>query len=160
MSRVYTISGQGTVTAAGGDTDLWIMLPADDKPITLRGFILSQISEVGDAMEEGLRISVIHMTATVTDGNGSAATPTPCDPGHAAAGFTSEFNGTTVATTSGTTTTKMELGWNNRNSPYEFWFPDEKMAFLARQTEALIIRMQTTLADDMTFCSTVWVEEY
>lgn len=159
MGRMYTVSNQGTITNAGGDNDLWIFLPADDKPIAIRGILLSQISEVGDTAEEGLRVSVLHMTATVTDGNGSATTPTPCDHTVTAAGFTSEFNGTTVATTSGATTTKAEIGWNVRNTPYEMWFPQE-MSFMARQGEALIIRQQTTAADDYTLCSTVWIEEF
>jgi hypothetical protein len=48
MGRIYTVPFNGTVTAAGTDTDLWSFQPADDKPIKLRGFTLGQISEVGD----------------------------------------------------------------------------------------------------------------
>jgi hypothetical protein len=159
MSRIYTVPWSGTVTAAGGDTDLWELTPADDKPIKLRSILLSQISEVGDTAEEGLRISIIQLPATVTSGNGSSVTPVPVDPADAAAGFTAEVNGTTVATTSGTAVTVIELGWNNRNSPYEMPVPDPAFAPKQRQAGALVVRMQTTLADDMTFAGTVWVEE-
>ncbi len=159
MSRMYTVVFQGTVTAAGGDTDLVELTPADDKPVRIRGFKLGQISEVGDAAEEGLRISIIRLPATVTSGNGTAATPNPLDTIDPAAGFAAEVNSTTVATTSGTAAILEELAWNNRNSPYETWWPDPEFAPTSRQAEALVIRLQTTLADDMTACMTVYVEE-
>ena len=159
MGRIYTVSFSATVTAAGTDTDWLEVLPADDKPVKLRGFLLSQISEVGDTPEEGLRFSVIRLPATVTGGNGTATTGQPMDSADAAAGFASETNGTTVATTSGTAATLMEIGWINRNSPYEFWFPDERFAPKVKQGEGLVIRQQTTLADDMTAAATFWLEE-
>lgn len=159
MGRIYTVPGQGTVTTAGGDNDLFIFLPADDKPIKLRGWVFGQTSEVKDTEEEGLRISIYRMTATVTDGNGSAVTPVPVKRGSSASGFTSEFNGTTVATTSGTSTIVAEVAWINRVTPWEFWFPDDDFCPDCIQGEALVIRLQTTLADDMTFVGTVFVEE-
>jgi hypothetical protein len=159
MGRIYSIVGQGTIAAASGDADIFEITPADDKPVKLRGFLLSQISEVGDAAEEGLRVSVIRLPANVTSGNGSAVTPQKMDSTDAAAGFSAEFNGGTVATTSGTAETLLETGWNVRNSPYEFWFPDERFAPKARQGEALVIRLQTTPADDLTGVFTAWLEE-
>lgn len=159
MGRIYTISYQGTVTNAGGDTDLVEINPADDKPVKLRGFMLSQISEVGDAAEEGLRISVLRLPATVTSGNGTAVTPAPMDSANAAAGASCECNGATVATTSSTAVTLAEMGWNIRNSPYEWWAPDAEYAPKAKQGEALVVRQQTTAADDYTGCFTFWIEE-
>lgn len=160
MSRIYTISYTGTVTAAGGDSDLLELLPADDKPIKLRGVLLSQISEVGDAQEEGLRISIMRLPATVTSGSGgSAVTPAPMDSADSAAGVAAECNNTTVATTSGSAVTLAEIGWNIRNSPYETWFPDPNFAPKAKQGEAIVVRMQTTPADDFTGAFTFWVEE-
>jgi hypothetical protein len=160
MSRIYTVSYQGTVTNAGGDSDLLEILPADDKPVKLRGMLLSQISEVGDTAEEGLRISIIRLPATVTGGSGgSAITPIPMDSADSAAGAATECNNTTVATTSGSAVTLAEIGWNNRMSPYEMWFPDSAFAPKAKQGEGLIVRMQTTPADDFTGCFTFWIEE-
>lgn len=159
MGRIYTVSFAATVTAAGGDTDWCELTPADDKPIKLRGFLISQTSEVGDTAEEGLRFSVIRLPATVTSGNGTATTPQPMDSADAAAGFTAETNGTTIATTSGTAITIHEFGWNERNTPYDFWYPDERFSPKAKQGEVIVIRQQTTLADDMSACFTVWVEE-
>lgn len=160
MGRIYTVSYQGTITTAGGDTDLLEIAPADDKPVKLRGFSLSQISEVGDTAEEGLRISILRLPATVTSGSGgSTVTPAPMDSANTAAGCTCECNNTTVATTSGSAITIAELGWNIRNTPFDFWFPDSDFAPKVKQAEALCVRMQTTLADDMTGQFTFWIEE-
>lgn len=160
MGRIYSVSYTGTITNSGGDTDLLELLPADDKPVKLRGLLLSQISEVGDAAEEGLRISILRLPATVTSGSGgSAVTPAPMDSADAAAGVAVECNNTTVATTSGTAVTMAEIGWNERNSPYEMWFPDDRFAPKAKQGEGLVVRQQTTAADDYTGCFTFWIEE-
>lgn len=159
MGRIYSISYQGTITNAGGDVDLLELLPADDKPNKLRGFLLSQTSEVGDAAEEGLRISIMRLQTPTSGSGGSAVTPRAMDSADAAAGVAAECNNTTVATDAGTTQTLAELAWNIRHSPYEVWFPDERFCPKVKQGEALVIRQQTTAADDYSICFTAWVEE-
>src|SRR5262245_26611265 len=160
MGRIYSVSYQGTITNAGGDTDLLEIAPADDKPVKLRGFSLGQTSEVGDAAEEGLRISVIMLPATFTSGSGgSSVTPAPCDSANSAAGATTECNNTTVATTSGTAVTRAEFAWNNRASPYDFWYPDERFCPVVKGAEGMVVRLQTTPADDFSGCFTFWIEE-
>lgn len=162
MPRMYRVPYTGTLTAAGTDTDLISIQPADDKPCRLVGWIISQSSEVGDAQEESPRITIRHMTATVTIGSGgSAVTPVANRPGTAdiaAAGFTARCNDTTVSTTSGTSTIMEELAWNERSSPWERWIPEELRPYAA-QTEVLIVRLESTLADDMTGELTFFVEE-
>jgi hypothetical protein len=160
VGRIYTVPFTGTYTNAGGDTDLLEILPADDKPVKLRGFCLGQTSEVGDAAEENIRISIIRLPATVTSGSGgSAVTPVPQDSADVAAGAACECNNTTVATTSGTAATIAELGWNERNTPFDFWFPDERFAPKVKQGEGLVIRGQSTVTDDVTIEFTAWIEE-
>lgn len=160
MSRIYTVSYQGTVTLAGGDTDLLEVLPATNKPVKLRGFSLAQTSEVGDAAEEGLRISILRLPATVTSGSGgSAVTPAPMDSADAAAGASCECNNATIATTTGTIVTLAEIAWNIRQSPFDFWYPDPNFCPKAKNGEALIVRQQTTVADDYSGCFTFWIEE-
>lgn len=163
MGRIYRVPfAAGTVTNAGGNNDLWEIIPADDKPVRIRGIRLGQISEVGDTAEEGIDITIVHLAATVTSGSGgSSVTPVPCDPGISflAAGFTAEINNTTVATSSGTTTVMEAIPWNNRMTPLEVWYPDERFAPMARQAAALVVRMNTTIADDMTFSGCLFVEE-
>lgn len=162
MGRIYTVPFNGTVTAAGGDTDLWSIQPADDKPIKLRGFTLGQISEVGDTAEEGLRITVKRLPATFTVGSGGSsvtATAPVGSSGDTVWSATIRTNDTTVATTSGTAQVLDEFGWNERNTPYEHWYPDERFCPSAIQGQGIVIRCETTLADDMTFSGTAWVEE-
>lgn len=160
MGRIYSVSYQGTITAAGGDTDLISIQPADDKPVKLRGFRLSQISEVADAAEEGLRVSVKRLAATFTVGSGgSAVTPAPMDSANVAAGCTTRCNDTTVATTSGATVTLEEIGWNIRNSPCDFWYPDAEFSPKVKQGEGLVVRLETTPADDLSAMLTFFLEE-
>lgn len=158
--RSYTVFYSGTLTNAGGDTDLVELLPADDKPVRLVGFSIGQTSEVGDSAEENIRISIIRLPATVTSGSGgSAVTPSPLDSVTAAAGVAAEANNTTVATTSGTAVTLCELAWNERNVPCEWWWTDEKFQPLVRQGEGLVIRCQTTVADDISAVWTAYILE-
>lgn len=161
MSRIYTVPYTGTLTAAGTDCDLFLLLPAANKPIRLRGLRISQSSEVADAQEENLRISIIRLPATVTNGTGGVAvTPVAIDENDAAAGFTARANDTTVATTTGTAVTVEELGWNERNTPMEVWWPDTPYAPRAQNAGALVVRNQTTAADDLTIQIVAWVEEF
>lgn len=159
MGRIYTVSYTGTVTNAGGNCDLLELAPAAQKPCKLRGFSLAQTSEVADAAEEGMSISIMRMAATVTSGNGTSTTGIPMDSANVAAGFTAECNGATVATSSGATVILAEYGWNIRNSPYEIWFPDPEFAPKAKSAEFLFVRQNTTAADDYTGCFTFWIEE-
>jgi hypothetical protein len=159
VGRIYAVAFSATVTNAGGDTDLWEFLPADDKPIKLRGFRLGQTSELADAAEESVRITITRLAATVTSSDGTSRTPIPMDSADVAAGFSAEYNGDTVATTSGATTIIEEMAWNLRMSPFEVWYPDDRFAPKAKQGEGLFIRLQSTLTDDIDFAGTAWVEE-
>jgi hypothetical protein len=162
MPRIYRVPYSGTLAAAGTDADLLSIQPADDKPCRLIGWIVGQTSEVADAAEESLRLTVRHMTATVSIGSGgSSVTPVANRPGTTdivAAGFTARCNDTTVATTNGTSTIMEEMAWNIRNSPWERWIPEEQRP-VAIQGEALIVRMETTPADDIAAALTFFIEE-
>lgn len=159
MGRIYSIVYQGTITNAGGDVDLLELLPADDKPTKLRGVLLSQTSEVGDAAEEGLRITIKRLQTPTSGSGGSSVTPRAMDSADSAAGVSVECANTTVATDAGTTQTLVELAWNIRQSPYEMWFPDDRFCPKVKQGEALVVRQETTAADDYSGCFTFWVEE-
>lgn len=160
MSRLYSVVLNGTVTAAGTDADLLSFAAAANKPIRLRRLILSQYSEVGDAQEESIRITIKRLPATVTPGSGGAAiTPQLLDENDAAAGFTARGNDTTPATTSGTAVTLEDFGWNERNTPFEMvWMPE--MAPRVQNAGSLVVKMESTLADDISASVTAIVEEY
>ena len=159
MSRIYAVPYTGTLTNTGGNADLFELMPATQKPIFLRGFVLAQSTEVQDAAEEILQLSIIRMTATVTSSNGTSVTPVPLNAIDTAAAFTAEANGATVATTSGTATTIEEFAWNMRLSPFERWYPEQAFSPSARNAEGLFLRNNTTVADDVTKALTAFVDE-
>jgi hypothetical protein len=162
MGRIYAVSLAGTVTSAGGNTDLWSFQAADDKPIRLRGFKIGQTSEVADAAEEGVRITVKRMPATWTVGSGGNAVTAVApiiSSADTAWSFTARTNDTTVGTTSGTAQILDENAWNIRNSPYEVWYPDSDFCPSAIQAQGLVICLETTLADDITFAGVAFIEE-
>jgi len=162
MSRIYAVPYTGTLTTAGGNTDIWSFAPASNKPITLRGFTLGQTSEIGDAMEENVRVTVTRLPATFTVGSGGSAVTAAATPGASTDtvwSFTARANDTTIATTSGTLQVLDEIGWNLRNSPYEHWYPDERFGPGAFNTQGLVIRLESTLLDDITFTGVAWVQE-
>jgi hypothetical protein len=162
MAHIYAVAVQIDITTAAGNMDLFSFVPGDDKPITLRGFRLSQPTELGEPQEEGLIIAVRRFGATVTIGSGGAAVAA-AKPGHDSGdpdwGFTARTNDSTVATTNGTDLLFDVLGWNVRNSPYEVWYPEKSFCLKARQGEAIIIRNDTVIADTITMCLTAWIEE-
>lgn len=161
MSSIFTVPLSFDALAADTDFELLYLKPAADKPIRLRGFRLCQSSEVGDAQEEGIRLTIIRIPTVVTVGSGGSVV-TPVDVNtriNATAGFTARVHDTTLATTSGSLTTKEELGWNVRNVPGEFRWLDELEMPNCANPEALVVRWQTTVADTITVQVTAFVEE-
>lgn len=160
MSRRYSVPFTGTLTAAGTDTDLLSIQPAAGKSVRLVGWTFGQTTEIGDAMEENIRITIRRLAATFTVGSGgSAVTPVPFDGDDTAAGCTARCNDTTVATTSGSNTICEELAWNERNTPWEKQWPDPAARWRAVNGAGLIVRCESTVADDLTICLTFDVEE-
>ena len=162
MSHIYSVAAQIDITTAGGDVDLLSLVPADDKPITLRGFSISQSTELGEVQEESVILTVSRFGATVTIGSGGAvvtAAKPPSDSGDPDWGFVARANDTTVATTTGTNFLYDTFAWNVRNTPYERWYPEKAFCLKARQTEAIIIRNETIISDTITVCMTAWIEE-
>jgi hypothetical protein len=163
VPRLYKVPATMTVTNVGGNCDLLQLNPADDKPVRLVGLRLGVTTEVGDAGEEGLELQLMHMAATVTDGAGTGSvtvTPVPNPrPAGTAAGFTARVCSPTVATTSGTSTIVEYIGWINRATPLEIWYPETQWCLEAAQGEAIVLRINTTVTDDMTLQLTAFVEE-
>lgn len=164
MSRIYTVPYSGTLTNTGGDSDLFELVPAAEIPIRLVALVLGQSSDFKDAEEEGLRISILRLPTTFTSGSGgSSVTPVPVNPNDAAASFAAECNNTTIASTSGTAVTVEEFSWNVRMAPLERQWPDPDTRILQRRsagsTQGLIVRCQSTPADDISITITAYVEE-
>jgi|GEM_PF-1691879 hypothetical protein len=162
MGLIYTAEIDVTVTNAGGDTTLWEIDPAADKPVTLLGLSFATTSEVAEAQEEWLRCKIIrYIGGTFTSSNGSAVTPRPQDELNTVAMAAAvEANGTTIASSSGTTQNLEAFGFNVRSGYGPIFYPPEfrHKAYGVAQS-ALVINLLNTLADDVTLVSTLWLEE-
>ena len=162
MAGIYTVSFfEQTLTAANGDYDLFEIVPATDSRCHIVGLILGNKSEVGTSQEEMVSYSVTRFTGgTYTGGNGTSTTPAPAESDNAAATFTAETVGATVATTTGTTTQLHQDTFNIR-SGLQLWFPREmRLGLVGAANAALVVRLRTALADDATISGTLYVREY
>lgn len=156
MSRLYTVSFENVAVTA--IQDFLEIQPADDKPCRLKAMIIDQFSDLGDAQEEGLRITIKRIVATATSGSGGTApTPRLVTPTGAAAGFTAEVNNTTPATSSGTIELLAALSENIRLGR-ELWLPPE-LQFECVQAAFLVVRLEAAPADSLSMSGTFWIEE-
>lgn len=156
MGRMYTVSFDGqTIANASGDYDLFEITPADDKPCKVRALYLSVSSETGDAAEEILRFKVIR--GHTTGGNGSSTTPRPLNPSDTAAGFAAETVGATIA--SGGTAVDLHADCFNVRAGYALVLPDDMRWGVSQANTTLVVRLMSTVADDVTMSGTLYVEE-
>jgi hypothetical protein len=153
QGRVYTVVIDGVAISAA--QDLLELTPADDKPIELIGYVLGQVSDVGDAQDENRQIKIIRGNTTSGSG-GTAPTPQPILPGSAAAGFTAETNNTTVAS-AGTAVTLHAEVFNVRAGCVQ-WFPEGARPSASQANTSLRVTMDVT-ADAITFSGTFYVRE-
>ena len=157
MPRPYTVTFVSqTVANASGDVDLFEISPADDKPVEIVGLELYVTSELGDAADEWAAIQVIR-GFTSSGSGGSTPTPGPLDFVDTAAGFTAETLNTTVATT-GTSVT-LWAGAVNVRAGLEKWWPTGLGPQASQANTTILVRMSTTVADDVTMSGTLYVVE-
>ena len=156
MSRLYTVTFEAVAVTAA--QDFFCLEPADDKPVRILGVMLSQSSDVGDAAEEILRVTITRVPATFTSGSGGT-TPTArlIDATGAAAGFTAEANNTTVATTSGTLENLLAYQFNIRTG-LELFLPPELQPMFVQGTGGAV-RLAAAPTDSLTMSGTLFVEE-
>jgi hypothetical protein len=152
----YTVSfDQQTIAAASGDYDLFELVVPDDRPIELVALFLGNKSEIGDAQDEMLAISIV--TDNTTSSNGAAATPRPLDSRDGAAGFTAEVVGSTIATT-GTPIT-VHVDTFNVRAGYQLILPEFMRPKIDQADTAMYIRLTSAVADDLTLSGTAYVRE-
>lgn len=154
MSRVYTVSFNAVAVTA--QQDLFEINAAAAKNCRILALFLSQSTEVGDAAEEGLNIT-IKSGATTSGSGGSAPTPVPNNVTDAAAGFTAEVNNTTKAT-AGTIVTHHPDNWNVR-APYVY-IPTPQMQIELTGSRRLTVELGTTPADSITMSGCLYIEEF
>lgn len=158
MGRMYTVTFTDiAVTAA---QDFFEIGPVTNKPVRIAGIFLSQSSDVGDAAEEILSVSLVRVTGTVTGGGGTAVTPVAIENTMSTAGFNAERNATSQATG----TLNVVHSWTfNIRAGLEFWFPPEcRPAAIMGDTSGepgFVLRLNAAPADSLTMSGTMYVEE-
>ncbi len=156
MGSIYTVEFEAAAIAAlSGDYDLFEFTPADDRPIELVGLHLYVTSELGDAQDEWLRLRIIR--GHTTSGGGTATTPRPVNPRAAAAGFTAETVGATIATLG--TPINVWSGAMNVRAGFEMWFPDGCGPRADQADTTMVVRLMAAVADDVTMSGTAFVLE-
>lgn len=154
MARMYSVSF--TATAITVAADLFELTPADDKPLVIHAVYLGQTTELGDAAEEQLGLTLVRGHTTSGSG-GSAATPRPMNPSDVAAGFAAEVCNTTAASV-GTTVTLHSDTWNVRG-PYQLIFTPEMRPIVTQANTTLVLRMTGAPTDSVSIAGTMYVEE-
>jgi hypothetical protein len=156
--RQYT-AGFDNVTVSAAQ-DLFYLAPADDKPIKILGWFLTQFSDVGDAAEEVLRVNLIRGHATVGSGGTAvaAASQGPIDPDDAASSTTVRVNDTTIAS-AGTAVTLHYGGFNIRAGE-QIIMPPEMQHQCSQTQGSIVLRLMAAPADSVTLSGTIVFEEF
>lgn len=160
---VYTVMFQAiTANNADGNHDWFEIDPAADKPIEIIGVFLGQSSDFGDAQEEILRWSIVYMSGgTFTSGGEVSTTARLCDPSDgAASGAYEAFNSNgTVATTSGTSVIRHADSFNVRTGLQVIFPPEMRHKCDGAANSAMLVRNDSTVADDIVFDGVMYVRE-
>jgi hypothetical protein len=148
-----------SVTNANGDYDLFYVAPATNNPIRIWELELYVISELGDAAEEWLRISLIRGHTTVGSGGNAitasgvsrskATDPTPS--------ATLRTLDTTIAS-AGTTQNLWPGAMNVRAGVDKVWLPETTPWCTAAQT-SIVVRLMAAVTDDVTMNGVLTYEE-
>jgi hypothetical protein len=160
---VYSVMFQSiTANNADGNHDWFEIDPAADKPVEICGIFLGNSSDFGDAQAENLRVSILYMSGgTFTSGGEVSTTARPTDPSDGAATAAYEaFNSVgTVATTTGTTVVRHAEAFNVQVG-YQVIFPPEfRPKCDGAAQSAMLVRNESTVADDIVFDGCMYVRE-
>ena len=154
MGRVYATVFENVAVAAA--QDFFEIVPADDKPCRLLSLELSQVTDVGDANEEMLRVKVIRGHATVGSGGGTD-NETPVMTGDAAAGYVGGINNTTIAST-GTPVDLWAGTFNIRVGLEKVWTP-ETAPTAGQGDSTMVVRLMVAPGSSINMSGTINVEE-
>lgn len=154
MGRLYSVVFDAVAVTAA--QDLFEVVAASGKPVTLHSLRIGQSSDAGDAQDEQLRIR-IRSGQTTSGSGGTTPTPVPLNPGDAAFGGTTEVNNTTQAS-AGTIVTHLSDAWNVRAGYVWCPTPEERIGLAAGGR--LTVELPAAPADSITLSGTLVFEEH
>ena len=149
---IYTVVFSAVAVTA--QQDLFEIVSAATQITIVHDLTLTQSTEIGDAMEEGLSI-LVKSGQTTTGSGGTTPTAIPrLFLGSAYAG-TPKVNNTTKAT-AGTIVTHHAWNWNVR-VPFQYiWTPETRP--IISPSRRFTIELATTPADSITISGTLTIE--
>lgn len=150
--RIYTVSFTGVAVTTA--VDMFILTPADDKPIEILGLFIGQSSDFGDAQDELIGYRVIR--GFTSAGTGTSTTPRPLNRSDAASGFTCTTNAT--ASTTGTTN-DLHADTFNVRAGEKLWLPEGCEWQAGQGDTTLVVRLIAAPADSLTMSATMYVRE-
>lgn len=164
MGRLFAVplptAGAAITTAA----ELWELRPATNQPIRLHSIFIQQNTELGDAAEEQIVLSINRKTGAATTGTGTAAVVNPIDyVGTAAtAGCAGKVNMTANGTGGSTVVVWVEAF--NLRAGYERIFPPEsRFQFVIPTGGAtpvgMTVKVEVAPTDSVTFFGVLVFEE-
>lgn len=155
MAQPRIIVARFAPTATTTKTDLWEITCAADRPVEIMGWTLFQTTDLGDANEEVLELTI---ERGVTAGSGGTAS-TEIDygaRGETATPDTTMNHMVTTAHTGGTII--FSKGWNIR-IPEEFWLPPELYTYFDAGTDPTTVTMSAP-ADSITVGGAIFLREF
>lgn len=153
--RMYSLHFANVASAAV--LDWFEIAPADDKAIAVWGLFLGQNTEVGDAAEEQLAYSIIRGFATSGSG-GASIIERPMRPNDGSAFMASEGPNTTQAAAGSPQILHQDVF--NVRSGLQLWFPPEARPFCTQAETMIVVRLDTTPGDSITWFGTMYIEEF
>ena len=153
MARLYVATFKDVAITLA--QDLFSILPAANKPVTIHAVYISQKTDVGDAAEEGLTIEIQRGDTTVGSG-GSALTGNPLMIGTAADAASVRANDTTEVSAGTPLSMHVEV-WNIR-VPWVY-HPAPEDRIMSINAEFIAVQLITAPADSITASGTLVYEE-
>lgn len=156
MSGIYTVQFSNIAVTTNGD--LFEVVAHATKILVVVAYGLSQNTELGDAAEESLRIT-LKSGQTAAGATNTSYTPVPTDGSSAAAGFTSLVADATNATpaSGGTINTHYTYNWNIR-MPFDIILP-EPMQIILPATRRATLTLEASPADSVTMSGYMVLQE-
>ena len=150
--RIYTASFSAVATTTA--TDIFEITCAADRPIDIMGWTVFQTTDLGDAQEEVIDLTI---QRSVTAGSGGSSV-TPADYGGRGESSSDATVNRMVTTAHTSGTVLLRKGWNIR-IPEEFWLPPELYIYIDAGTDPVTLTM-TAPADSITVSGSIIWREY
>jgi hypothetical protein len=144
------------------DFDMFEITPGDDNPVALHAVIIGQLTETGDTAEEFLEVSIQRGGTAMTSGSAgtgslAAQAPQKTHSSLGTAGFTYDAGNETEATfTAGVVLHRDSF---NVRTGYQWIWTPETRPVCTQANGGIVVRIENTPADSITFVGTLYVEE-